>query len=255
MTGLLDEIIGNSVYDRGGDKIGKVKQIYLDNASGSPTWAAVSTGFFHDDSLVPLAGARHQAGSDQLQVQVDKEEVKSAPHIAMDHDISADEEQQLFVHYHVDPQRAGWDAFADSAGQQGDSDEQRRGVRGADEGLVRSEEHLEVAKQRAESGRARLRKYVVTEEQTIKVPTSHEEVHLVREPITDPNAVGTMDFGEQETEVVLHEDRVTVTTEAVPVERVRLAVDEVQDSQTVSGTVRKERFETEGIDEDPKRKG
>ncbi|MFE6862232.1 PRC and DUF2382 domain-containing protein [Nocardia sp. NPDC057668] len=251
MTGLLDEIIGNSVYDRGGDKIGKVKQIYIDNASGAPTWAAVSTGLFHDDSLVPLAGAQHRAGSDQLQVQVDKEEVRSAPHIPMDHEITADEEQQLFVHYHVDPQRAGWDAFADPAAEGVD---ERRGMRGGDEGLVRSEEHLEVHKDRAESGTARLRKYVVTEEQTIKVPTTHEEVHLEREPITDPTAVGTTDFGEQETEVVLHEDRVTVTTEAVPVERVRLAVDEVQDSETVSGTVRKERFETEGVDKDPKRK-
>ncbi|MGV9408278.1 PRC and DUF2382 domain-containing protein [Nocardia sp. NPDC003693] len=253
MTGLLDEIIGNSVYDRGGDKIGKVKQIYIDNVSGAPTWAAVSTGFFHDDSLVPLAGARHQAGSDQLQVQVAKDEVKSAPHIAMDHDITADEEQQLFVHYHVDPQRAGWNAFADPTGQQPRSDEQRR-PRGSDEGLVRSEEHLEVNKQRTETGTAKLRKYVVTEEQTITVPTTHEEVHVVREPITDADAVGAVDFGEQETEVTLHEDQVTVTTEAVPVERVRLAVDEVQDSQTVEGTVRKERFETEGVDEDPKRK-
>ncbi|WP_194820198.1 PRC and DUF2382 domain-containing protein [Nocardia sp. XZ_19_385] len=249
MTGLLDEIIGNSVYDRSGDKIGKVKQIYVDRASGAPTWAAVSTGFFHEDSLVPLVGAQHAAGSDALKLQVEKREVKSAPHIPLDHDISADEEQQLFTHYHVDPRTAGWDAFDQTADQHG------RGNRSTtDEGMIRSEEHLEVNRERAESGRARLRKYVVTEEQTIKVPTTHEEVRIEREPISDPSMVGRADIGEQEREVTLHEDRLTVDKQAVPVERVRLAVDEVEDTQAVSGTVRKERVETEGIDDEPKRK-
>ncbi|NNH71360.1 PRC and DUF2382 domain-containing protein [Nocardia uniformis] len=250
MTGLLDEIIGNAVYDRSGDKIGKVKQIYIDNTSGSPTWAAVSTGFFHDDSLVPLVGAQHAAGSDALKLQVDKDEVKSAPHITLDHDISVDEEEQLFTHYRVDPRRAGWDAFVETTGQQG------RGERAmtTDEEMIRSAEHLEVNRERTTSGKARLRKYAVTEEQTITVPTTHEEVRIEREPITDPDMVGRADIGEEEREVTLREDHLTLGKESVPVERVRLAVDEVEDTQTMSGTVRKERFETEGIEEDPEGK-
>ena len=41
--------------------------------------------------------------------------------------------------------------------------------------------------EQVEAGRARLRKYVVTEQQTVQVPVSREEVRVEREPITDAN--------------------------------------------------------------------
>ncbi|WP_069160159.1 PRC and DUF2382 domain-containing protein [Nocardia altamirensis] len=244
MTGMLEELIGSAVYDPEGDKIGKVKRIYIDNSSGSPTWVAVSTGLFSSDSLVPLAGAqlRHDPGA--LQVRVEKEEVKTAPHLDRDGLISPQAERELFEHYHIDPSRAAWDM----GGKQ-----MRGGTRPADAGLVRSEERLAVDKQTETAGTARLHKYVETEEQTVTVPTTHEEVRIEREPITDPSAVRRADIGEQEREVTLHEERVTAHKETVPVERVRLAVDQVQDSQTVSDTVRKERIETEGVDNDRNR--
>ncbi|WKG09796.1 PRC-barrel domain-containing protein [Nocardia sp. PE-7] len=106
----LESLIGATVYDDHGDKIGKVKQIYLDNNSGSPTWAAVSTGLFSHDSLVPLAGAEHQA-DDSLKLHVAKEQVKSAPHLDEGGRISAQSEQELFEHYHVDPRTAGWNTY------------------------------------------------------------------------------------------------------------------------------------------------
>ena len=49
--------------------------------------------------------------------------------------------------------------------------------------LTRSEEQLHVGTEKVETGRARLRKYVVTENQTVTVPVSHEEVRVVREPV------------------------------------------------------------------------
>jgi hypothetical protein len=58
MAQHVEDLIGDAVYDLGGAKIGKVKRVYVDNASGAPTWASVSTGLFSEDSLVPLAGAR-----------------------------------------------------------------------------------------------------------------------------------------------------------------------------------------------------
>ncbi|MBF6128625.1 PRC and DUF2382 domain-containing protein [Nocardia brasiliensis] len=247
MTGMLEELIGSAVLDQGGDKIGKVKRVYVDNTSGSPTWVAVSTGMFSDDSLVPLAGAELRHDPETLQVRVEKSEVKSAPHLDHDGLISAESERELFAHYHIDPNRAGWDM--------GGKQQMRGGMR-PDEaaGLVRSEERLAVGKETEEAGTARLHKYVVTEEQSVTVPTTHEEVRIEREPITDPSAVGRADIGEQEREVTLHEERVTVNKETVPVERVRLAVDQVEDSETVSGTVRKERIEAEGVDKDRQRR-
>ena len=91
--------------------------------------------------------------------------------------------------------------------------------------MTRSEEQLHVGTQPREAGRARLRKYVVTEQVTQTVPVSHEEVRIEREPITDAN-VGAATSGpaisEEEHEVVLHEERPVVDKETVPVERVRL---------------------------------
>lgn len=117
-----------------------------------------------------------------------------------------------------------------------------------DEGLIRSEEHLNVDTQRQEFGVARLRKYVVTENESVTVPVTREEVRVEREPIREGEHVGRADIGEDVQEVTLHRDEVRVTKEAVPVERVRLSTDEVQDERTVSDTVRKERIETEGTE-------
>ncbi|MFF2086551.1 PRC and DUF2382 domain-containing protein [Nocardia sp. NPDC058176] len=248
----LDSLIGATAYDAHGEKIGKVKQIYLENSSGSPTWASVSTGLFHGDSLVPLAGAEHQPDQDVLRLRVDKSEVKSAPHLDEGGRISPEAEQELFAHYHVDPRAAGWNTYGRQQIRPDEDPPMTHGNR-ADDSIVRSEERLRVDTESEEVGTARLRKYVVTEEQTFTVPTTHEEVHVEREPITGERAGRQADIGEEEREVVLHADQVHVDKEAVPVERVRLAVDEVDDEQEVSGTVRKERVETEGVEDDPRR--
>ncbi|MBB5914773.1 uncharacterized protein (TIGR02271 family) [Nocardia transvalensis] len=242
----LDSVIGNTMYDSAGEKIGKVKKIYLDNDTGTPTWAAVSTGLFSGDSMVPLAGAQHQADAGTLQVRVDKEHVKSAPYLDDDGHISRAGEQELFAHYGIDPRQAGWNAYGRQQIRPGPDEPMTHG-HGGDE-MVRSEERLEIGTEREEVGKARLRKYVVTEEQTVDVPTTHEEVYVEREPITDPSEVRSARMGEQEQEVTLHADRVNVHKESVPVERVRLGVEEVEDHRTVSENLRKERIDTEGVD-------
>ena len=97
-----------------------------------------------------------------------------------------------------------------------------------------------------ETGRVALRKYVVTEDQTVTVPVSHEEVRLEREPVDGTEAEarpGAM--GEAEHEVTLHRERPVVdkTTEAV--EKVRLGTRTVTEDEKVSDTVRKERIEVD----------
>lgn len=259
MAQKIEDLIGDAVYDPDGDKIGKVKRVYVNNSSGAPTWAAVSTGLFSEDSLVPLAGAQLRDDSDELRVRVDKESVKSAPHLEGQGLISEEAEEELFVHYGIDPDRRGWaDYGRHTAGRTAHTadtsmDEPARAAGTAEsrgdrsDFMVRSEEHLNVGTESEELGRARLRKYVVTEEQSVTVPTTHEQVHIEREPITDPSTARA-DFSDQEQEVVLHGERVTVEKESVPVERVRLAVDEVEEDTTVSETVRKERIDSEGIE-------
>ena len=100
-----------------------------------------------------------------------------------------------------------------------------------------------------ETGRARLRKYVVTETVQQTVPVSHEEVRVEREPITDASREAAMSgpaISEEEHELTLHAERPVVEKEAVPVERVRLAKETVPGEETVSGEVRKEHIEAEG---------
>ena len=115
--------------------------------------------------------------------------------------------------------------------------------------MTRSEERMHVGTTTEQTGRVRLRKYVVTENVQQTVPVSHEEVRVEREPVTDANRAQAMSGPElsgAEHEVTLHEERVAVTKETVPVERVRLAKERVTGEETVSGEIRKERVEIEG---------
>ncbi|MFI2642946.1 DUF2382 domain-containing protein [Streptomyces sp. NPDC018610] len=132
---------------------------------------------------------------------------------------------------------------------EGTGDRSRTGM-GRDDAMTRSEERMHVSVESREVGRARLRKYVVTEEVEQTVPLRHEEVRVEREPITDANrdaALSGPEIGEAEHEVILHEERPVVETEAVPVERVRLTTEEHVSQEKVRGRVRKERIKGEAI--------
>jgi stress response protein YsnF len=121
----------------------------------------------------------------------------------------------------------------------------------AENAMTRSEERMHVRVEREQSGRARLHKYVDTEEVQQSVPLRYEEVRVVREPITDANrssALSGEPLKEAEYEVTLHSERPVIETEVVPVERVRLTTEERVQNKTVTGRVRKERIETEGFE-------
>ena len=93
---------------------------------------------------------------------------------------------------------------------------------------------------------ARLRKHVVTEQQQVTVPVSHEELRVEREPITDANRGDAYDgpsISEEEHEVTLRAERPVVSTETEAVERVRLGTETVRGEETVSGEVRKEEID------------
>src|SRR3712207_4196019 len=123
--------------------------------------------------------------------------------------------------------------------------------------MTLSEERLNVGTQRVETGRARLRKYVVSENVTQTVPVTREEVRVEREPITDANVGNAMDgpaISEEEHEVTLHAERAVVEKEAVPVERVRLDTTTVTEQQQVSADLRKEEIEVDGVRDDERRR-
>ena len=252
----VNTVVGRDVYDSDGDKIGSVGQVWLD-AADMPAWASVKTGWFGtSESLVPLQDA--DLRGDRLTVPFDKARVKDAPNIDVAHDepLSQDEVDRLYQHYGM-----SWDDSYDAyqAGASATRDSSYTDTVGydtsgptTDDAMTRSEERLKVGTQREQVGRARLRKYVVTEHQQITVPVEREEVRLEREPITEANRRDAYDgpeITESEHEVTLHAERPVVTTEAVPVERVRLEKEAVTTQETVRGDVRKERIEADLPDE------
>ena len=236
---------GGDVRTTSGDKIGSIGQIYVDLSTGEPSWVTVRTGLFGmSESFVPLEGATDN-GKD-IMVNYDKDTVKDAPRIDADRQLSPDEEETLYAHYgmtsgsgHRDRNRdrdRDWDKKGHTSGTK------------TDEAMTVSEERLRVGTEKRERGRARLRKYVVTENVTKTVPVSHEEVRVEREPITDANvgaAKSGPDISEEEHEVVLHEERPVVEKDVVPTERVRLTKETTTHDETVSGEVRKEQVDTD----------
>jgi uncharacterized protein (TIGR02271 family) len=187
---------------------------------------------------VPLRGAT-PVGED-VRVPLEKAHVKDAPGIDADGELSDSEERELFKHYDL-----AYEADADASAGNGHD------VSGptTDDAMTRSEEELRVGTERRETGRARLRKYVVTETEQRTVPVRREEVRVEREPITEGNVDQALDgpaISEEEHEVVLHEERPVVEKEVVAKERVRLTAEERTDEETVSEDLRKERIETDG---------
>ncbi len=256
-TDIISRVIGQDVYDESGDKIGSAAEVYLDDATGEPEWVTVRTGLFGTkESFVPIRNA--DLTDNGIRVPVSKDRVKDAPKIDADGHLSPDEEQELYRYYGMAVESQSDVPITDTAGEGvrnvGGAD--TRGTVGrdtsgptTDDAMTRSEERLDVGTRSEEVGRARLRKYVVTENVTTTVPVTHEEVRIEREPITDANRGEATDgpaISEEEHEVTLHAERAVVQKEAVPVERVRLDKTTVTDQEQVSEDVRKEQIEVDG---------
>lgn len=259
-TTTMNDIFDATVIDRDGDKVGTVKQVYVDQNDGHPLFASVSTGLFGtSESFVPLENANYSNGT--LTVGYEKAKIKDAPRVDADGQLGIDEENTLFSYYGITGGTGTTDTYAgtdttttgtDTTGTVGTG---TTGFEGAghdtsgpdtDDAMTRSEQHLQVGTQQVQTGRARLRKHIVTEQQNVTVPVQHEEVRLEREPITDANVGAATDgpeLSEEEHEVTLSEERVVVDKETVPVERVRLGTETVTEQQQVSEDVAHEEID------------
>jgi uncharacterized protein (TIGR02271 family) len=257
--GQIDQVAGSDAYGSDGSKIGSVGQVYLDDQTGQPAWVTVNTGLFGtNESFIPLSEASFSG--DRLTVPYDKNKVKGAPNVAADGHLSPEEERELYAYYGVgytDDTTTGYDTTTTGTGYDTDTSRgdyathtEGHDTSGptTDDAMTLSEERVNVGTQRREAGRARLRKYVVTENVTQTVPVTREEVVVEREPITDANrgnATSGPDISEEEHEVVLHEEAPVVEKTVEPVERVRLGTQETTEQQTVTEEVRKERVDTD----------
>jgi stress response protein YsnF len=264
---MLDErevsaAIGSTAYDASGAKIGTVEHFYVDDRTGAPSWVAVMTGLFGTrQSVVPALDATFADGGLRLPVAVDA--VKSAPHLSGDH-LTPDDEAQLRRHYgtgtgtgtgHDTGVRDEPPVASPAAAPTVEMPVEAPRPPATDDGgaMTRSEEQLVVATERVPTTRARLVKYVVTEEVQITVPIRREEIRVEQVPIdapddgpgetvlTDEPPATTAPIGFPD-EIVLHTERPVVTVEVVPTERVRLRTELVQGQETVTGQVQREQI-------------
>lgn len=243
------KLTGRDVYGSNGEKIGTVGHVWGD-PDGAPAWASVKTGLFGaKESMIPLAESNLRRG--RLLVPYDKSQVRDAPRIdgSSTEPLAPNEFASLYDYYGPrSGSAAGTTAGAGASGSAGyTADDVIEDRATAEDFLTRSEERLTVGTERQRIGVAHLRKYVVTEEQQVTVPVSHEEVRLVREPITEENWAAvthaSADLADSEIDIELFAERAVVNKETVPVERVRMIKETVTEQQTVSGEIRKEHIE------------
>ena len=298
----IKDLFNATAYDKDGEKLGDVNEVFVDDQSGQPTFVEVNHGLFGmNSSLVPLRG--HDFSGDDLKLGFSKDRIKDAPDFDSDKPLTPEAQSDIFKHYGLDNARdvtdykdsnldskrdvqAGADkdhnltagagagagiAGAGVAGAHADGNkadthttdaaatERKAGVaddaaaaRTNNDGeLIRSEEQLNVNKERVATGEARLRKYVVTDTESVEVPVEREEVRVERTPINAEDAKnynGSISGDSEEASVTLHEERVNVNKETVPVEKINLKKDTVRDTETHTEELRKEQIDTDGVD-------
>jgi len=140
-------------------------------------------------------------------------------------------------------------ATHDSASTQG---------RSGDQTLELRQEELQARKESVEAGRVRIGKEIVEERQTLDVPVTREEVTIERHPVNRQPAAGSIGDDTTTIEVPLREERVEIEKQPVVTEEISVGKRLVQETQEVSGTVRREeaRLEREGdvnLDADDRR--
>ena len=129
------------MVDPGGEKVGSIEEIYLDQETDRPEWALVNTGLFGGRStFVPLEGATEQDG--KVRVNVDQEHAKDAPNVDASGELTHEEEAQLYRHYGMED--SGTDELRERAETRGTEPSAQPG-------------------RFSPSRRLRLRRYVVTE--------------------------------------------------------------------------------------------
>jgi uncharacterized protein (TIGR02271 family) len=101
------------------------------------------------------------------------------------------------------------------------------------------QEELSTRKERVQTGEVRVRKDVVTEDKTIQVPVTREEVVIERHAVSGQAPSGSIKDGE-EIRIPLSEEQVRVEKRPVVKEEITVGKKQVQDTESVRTQVRRE---------------
>jgi uncharacterized protein (TIGR02271 family) len=238
-TAIEDQYAGYEVYDRNGEKIGKVDDLFI-NESDQPEYIGVKMGFLglEGTSLIPWELTRVDEQGHRIEVSVDKAQVKEGPSFNDDEDITPEYEHEVRSYYSVGDSSQESAELADRGAYgdyYGDEDELR---------VQRTEEELRVGTREREAGALKVRKRVRTDREQISVPTRHEEVSVERVPVEGREA-SEAEIGEDEVVMPVTEEEVVVEKRPVVKEEIRIRKDVVEEEEVVEEDVRKEEVDVE----------
>jgi hypothetical protein len=100
MKFTADQLLDATLYDKQGDKIGTVTDVYTDDHTGQPEWLLLDTGFFGRGIHVPARRlARHEDG---YRVPYEKDVITSSPEVdAGSDELGEVDERELYAYYGV----------------------------------------------------------------------------------------------------------------------------------------------------------
>ena len=235
-TAIEDSFAGYEVYDRNGEKIGKVDDLFVDE-NDQPEYIGVKMGFLGTSStLIPMDLVTVAESSGRIEVSVDKATAKNGPGFDDDREITPEYENQVYSYYGLQRSEPSAEPAAYGAypSETTDEDELR---------IQRSEEELRAGTRERQAGAINVRKRVVTERQQMEVPTRHEEVTVDRVPVE--GKATEAEIGEDEVRIPVTEEEVVVEKRPVAKEEVRIRKDVVEDTEVVEEDVRREEVDVD----------
>jgi uncharacterized protein (TIGR02271 family) len=294
-TEIEDQYEGYEVYDRNGEKVGKVDDLFVDE-SDRPEYIGVKTGLLGlRSTLIPWEMVQADQERRRMEVSDTKDRVKDAPNFNDDEEITPEFEQEVYSHFGLrreegtgetggygpyygaqTDERAGEHhpgvAMGDIDRERGEFREHAPEAEGVAEPgddlededelrVQRTEEELVAGTREREAGSVGVRKRVRTERERLTVPKRREEVHVERVPVEGREATEA-DIGDDEVMMPVTEEEVVVEKRPVVKEEIRVRKDVAQDEEVVEEDVRREEVDVEDaterhtdLDDDTKRRG
>ncbi len=281
-TAIEDLYAGYEVYDREGQKIGKVDDLFVDE-NDQPEYIGVKTGLFGlRSTLIPWEMVRMDEGRGVIEVLDSKDQVKDAPNFDDDEEITPEYEEQVYSHFGLQRagtagERGGYGAYHHGEEREG---EVGPGVRMGDtetgefrghgrdqEGVnqpgddlededelrvQRTEEELRAGTREREAGSVNVRKRVRTEREQLRVPKRREEVHVERVPVEEGRQASEAEIGDDEVVMPVTEEEVIVDKQPVVKEEFRIRKEVAHEEEVVEEDVRREEVD---VDDETERRG
>jgi stress response protein YsnF len=207
------DIYDYEVLDRDGRRLGKITGYWVDEATSTPEFAAVKTGWlFGKNHVLPIRDAYFDHAGRALRVPYEEQTIRDAPSFDAEHVLSPDEEERVYSHYRLERSHARSSTGLPERGGAARGPAQRTAE------IPLHEERVDVSKRQVDTGAVRLRKVVRTEAKEVPIELRRERVEIERIPAKELRGTYTgrafiedeITMRERREEPVIHKTREVV---------------------------------------------